>query len=83
MRVKAIRVHKLGGPEVLTWEEVEIGEPNEGEIQIKNKVIGVNYVDVYYCTGLHQAPLPFIPGDRCKAKVSILNEGLENDHSEG
>uniref|UniRef100_A0A0A9E8Y3 Uncharacterized protein n=1 Tax=Arundo donax TaxID=35708 RepID=A0A0A9E8Y3_ARUDO len=59
MRVKAIRVHKLGGPEVLTWEEVEIGEPNEGEIRIKNKVIGVNYVDVYilYRTASSSSPI--------------------------
>ncbi|EEE51398.1 hypothetical protein OsJ_32458 [Oryza sativa Japonica Group] len=61
MKVKAIRVHKIGGPEVLTWEEVEIGEPSEGEIRIKNKAIGVNYVDIYYRTGLHQEPLPFVP----------------------
>jgi NADPH:quinone reductase-like Zn-dependent oxidoreductase len=61
MWVKAIKVHELGGPEVLSWEEVEIGDPNEGEIRIKNKAIGVNYVDIYYRTGLHRAPLPFIP----------------------
>ncbi|OAY71586.1 2-haloacrylate reductase [Ananas comosus] len=43
--VKAIRVHELGGPEVLKWEEVEIGEPKEGEIRVKNKAIGVNFID--------------------------------------
>ncbi|CAN6305871.1 unnamed protein product [Urochloa humidicola] len=76
MWVKAIRVHELGGPEVLSWEEVEIGEPNEGEIRIKNKAIGVNYVDIYYRTGLHRAPLPFIPGKEAVGVVSAVGPGV-------
>lgn len=76
MRVKAIRVHKLGGPEVLSWEEVGIGEPNEGEIRIKNKAIGVNYVDIYYRTGLHRAPLPFVPGKEAVGVVSAVGPGI-------
>ncbi|KAK3157135.1 hypothetical protein QOZ80_2AG0116640 [Eleusine coracana subsp. coracana] len=76
MGVKAIRVHKLGGPEVLILEEVEVGEPNEGEIRIKNKAIGVNYVDVYYRTGLHRAPLPFIPGKEAIGVVSAVGPGV-------
>ncbi|TVU31679.1 hypothetical protein EJB05_23377 [Eragrostis curvula] len=76
MRVKAIRVHKLGNPEVLNWEEVEVGEPNEGEIRIKNKAIGVNYVDVYYRTGLHRTPLPFIPGKEAVGVVSAVGPGV-------
>uniref|UniRef100_A0A0E0MAQ5 Probable quinone oxidoreductase n=2 Tax=Oryza punctata TaxID=4537 RepID=A0A0E0MAQ5_ORYPU len=76
MKVKAIRVHKIGGPEVLTWEEVEIGEPSEGEIRIKNKAIGVNYVDIYYRTGLHQEPLPFVPGKEAVGVVSAVGPGV-------
>ncbi|KAL6641456.1 hypothetical protein ACP70R_019637 [Stipagrostis hirtigluma subsp. patula] len=76
MRVKAIKVHKLGGPEVLTWEEVEIGEPNEGEIRIRNIAIGVNYVDIYYRTGLHRASLPFIPGKEAVGVVSAVGPGV-------
>ncbi|RCV43798.1 hypothetical protein SEVIR_9G328400v4 [Setaria viridis] len=76
MWVKAIRVHELGDPKVLSWEEVEIGEPNEGEIRIKNKAIGVNYVDIYYRTGLHRAPLPFIPGKEAVGVVSAVGPGV-------
>jgi NADPH2:quinone reductase len=61
--VKAIRVHELGGPEVLKWEDVEIGDPNEGEIRVKIKAIGLNFIDVYFRTGVYKAPtLPFTPG---------------------
>jgi len=72
MWVKAIKVHELGGPEVLSWEDVEIGDPKEGEIRIKNKAIGVNYVDIYYRTGLHRAPLPFIPGRDFTISLSLI-----------
>ncbi len=61
--VKAIRVHELGGPEVLKWEDVEIGDPNEGEIRVKIKAIGLNFIDVYFRTGVYKATtLPFTPG---------------------
>ena len=61
--VKAIRVHELGGPEVLKWEDVEIGDPNEGEIRVKIKAIGLNFIDVYFRTGVYKAPTsPFTPG---------------------
>ncbi|PON56395.1 Alcohol dehydrogenase superfamily, zinc-type [Trema orientale] len=61
--VKAIRVHELGGPEVLQWEDVEIGEPKEGEIRVRNKAIGLNFIDVYFRKGVYKADsLPFIPG---------------------
>lgn len=46
--VKAIRVHELGDPELMKWEDVDIGEPQEGEIKVKNKAIGVNFIDVYF-----------------------------------
>ncbi|KAK1261533.1 Peroxisomal acyl-coenzyme A oxidase 1 [Acorus gramineus] len=48
--------------QVLKWEEVEIGDPKEGEIRVKNKALGLNFIDVYYCKGVYQYPLPFIPG---------------------
>jgi len=58
----AIRVHEIGGPEVLKWEEVEVGEPGPGEIRLRQEAAGVNFIDVYHRTGLYPQPLPFIPG---------------------
>ena len=58
----AIRVHEIGGPEVLKWEEVEVGDPGPGEIRLRQEAAGVNFIDVYHRTGLYPQPLPFIPG---------------------
>jgi len=63
VKAKAIRVHELGGPEVMRWEEVELGDPKEGEIRIRTTAIGVNFIDVYFRKGVYAAPaLPFTPG---------------------
>jgi NADPH2:quinone reductase len=55
----AIRVHELGGPEQLRWEEVELGHPEEGEARVRHTAIGVNFIDTYHRTGLY--PLPALP----------------------
>ncbi len=62
--VKAIVVHEYGGPEVMKWEDVEIGAPGPGEARVKHAAIGLNFVDVYNRTGLYKPPggLPFTPG---------------------
>lgn len=54
----AIRFHEPGGPEVLQWEEVEVGTPGPGEVQLRHTAIGVNYIDTYHRTGLYPVPLP-------------------------
>jgi len=47
----------------MKWEDVEIGEPKEGEVRVKNKAIGVNFIDVYFRKGVYNAPSsPFTPG---------------------
>lgn len=64
MMVKAVRIHQTGGPEVLTYEDISIGAPGPGEAHIRNEAIGLNFLDVYYRTGLYPSPspLPLIPG---------------------
>ncbi|XP_048326606.2 uncharacterized protein LOC107414357 [Ziziphus jujuba] len=75
--VKAIRVHELGGPEVLKWEDVEIGEPNKGEIRVKNKAIGLNFIDVYFRKGVYKAAgFPFTPGVEAVGVVTAVGPGL-------
>ena len=61
--VHAIRVHQTGGPEVLTWESVEVGEPGPGLVRLKQHAVGVNYIDTYQRSGLYKLPLPLIPGN--------------------
>ena len=59
----AIKVSKLGGPEVLIWREVKVGDPGPTEVRVRHQAVGLNYIDVYFRTGLYTAPsLPFTPG---------------------
>ncbi|XP_076923332.1 uncharacterized protein LOC143585429 [Bidens hawaiensis] len=77
--VKAIRVHELGGPEVLKWEDVEIGDPNDGEIKVRNKAIGINFIDVYYRKGVYKAAaIPFTPGMEAVGVVAAVGPGVMN-----
>ena len=54
----AIRIHETGGPEVMRWEEVDVGQPGAGEVRVRNTAIGLNYIDTYHRTGLYPMPLP-------------------------
>ena len=58
----AIRVHHTGGPEVLEWQEVEVGGPGPGEVRLRQEAVGLNFIDVYHRTGLYPQELPFTPG---------------------
>ncbi|MGN6466399.1 MAG: quinone oxidoreductase family protein [Rhizobiaceae bacterium] len=78
--VKAIRIHEHGGPEVLKFEDVDPGKPGKGEILIEHGAIGLNFIDVYYRTGLYPPPtgsLPIIPGGEGAGKVLEVGEGVE------
>ncbi len=55
---KAIRIQQTGGPEVMRFEDVEIGAPGPGEALVRHTAIGVNYIDVYHRTGCIPSPLP-------------------------
>ena len=69
---KAIRFHKTGGPEVLVWEDVEVGDPGPGRVRIRQHAVGLNFVDVYQRSGLYQMPLPSgtAPKGRASSKRS-------------
>ncbi len=58
--VRAIRIHQYGGPEVMKFEEVALGAPGAGEVRIRHKAVGLNYIDTYHRTGLY--PIPALPG---------------------
>jgi NADPH:quinone reductase len=74
----AIRVHELGGPEVLKWEKVDCGEPGAGQVRIRQHSIGLNFIDVYHRTGLYPQPLPFTPGVEGAGTVEAVGEGITN-----
>jgi len=60
--MKAIRVLETGGPEKLIYEDVQVPSPGPGEALVKIQAIGLNFIDIYFRTGLYKSPLPFIPG---------------------
>jgi NADPH2:quinone reductase len=74
--VAAVRVHKLGGPEVLTFEEIDIGEPGQGQIRVKQRAIGVNFIDTYFRSGLYPAQLPFVAGNEAAGDVVAVGPGV-------
>ena len=74
---KAIRIHRTGGPDAMQWEDVEVGAPGPGEIRIRHEAVGLNYIDVYFRTGLYPAPsLPFSPGMEGAGVVEAVGEGV-------
>lgn len=76
---RAIRMHELGGPEVLKWEDVEVGEPGAGEVRIRHTAVGLNYIDVYFRTGLYPGPdLPFTPGMEAAGVVEAVGPGVDH-----
>jgi NADPH2:quinone reductase len=75
---KAIRFSKTGGPEVLQWEEVQLGAPGQGEAQVRHKAVGVNFVDTYNRSGLYKHPLPSGLGAEGAGIVEAVGAGVTN-----
>jgi NADPH2:quinone reductase len=72
----AIRVHENGGPEKMIWEEVPLPDPKPGEVLIRQKAVGLNYIDVYFRTGLYKAPLPTGIGMEGAGVVEAVGNGV-------
>jgi NADPH2:quinone reductase len=74
----AIRIHQSGGPEVLKWEAVEVGDPGPGQARVRQSAIGLNFIDVYHRTAVYPQPLPFTPGVEGAGTVTAVGEGVEH-----
>lgn len=75
--IHAIRVHEYGGPEKLVWEEIPRPSPKPGEALVRHKAVGLNYIDVYFRTGLYKAPaLPATIGMEASGVVEAVGEGV-------
>lgn len=74
---KAIRIHAHGGPEVLSYEDSPRAEPKAGQVLVRHTAIGVNFLDVYFRTGVYAAPsMPFTPGNEGAGEVVAVGEGV-------
>jgi NADPH2:quinone reductase len=76
--VAAVRVHKAGGPEVLTFEEIDVPAPGQGQIKIKQHACGVNFIDTYFRMGMYPSPvgLPFVSGNEGAGEVIAVGPGV-------
>ncbi len=73
---KAVRFHKTGGPEVLQLEDVQVGEPGQGQARVRHTAIGVNFVDTYQRSGLYPMQLPAIAGNEGAGVVDAVGPGV-------
>ena len=74
---KAIRIHSPGGPEVMRWEDVPTPEPGPNEALIKQEAVGLNYIDVYFRTGLYKAPnMPLVIGQEGAGTVTAVGANV-------
>src|SRR5262245_27164569 len=74
--VKAIRIHKTGGPEVMTWEDVDVPAPKQGEALVRHTAVGLNYIDTYQRSGLYPLPLPTSLGGEGAGVVETIGPGV-------
>jgi len=74
----AIVIHETGGPEVLKWEPVEVGEPGPGQVRLRQHAAGLNFIDVYHRTGFYPQSLPFTPGVEGAGVVESVGQNVDN-----
>lgn len=78
--VAAVRVHKHGGPEVLTFEDIEVPAPGQGQIRLKQHACGVNFIDTYFRMGAYPSPvgMPFVAGNEGAGEVTAVGPGVSD-----
>lgn len=72
----AVFVREHGGPEVLSYEERELPAPGEGEVRVRHRAIGLNFIDTYQRSGLYKVPLPFVAGNEAAGEVTQVGPGV-------
>src|SRR3546814_13267145 len=77
-RAHAVRFPRPGGPEVLTWTEVEVGSPGPGEVVVRHAAVGLNFVDTYFRSGLYPARLPSGLGSEAADVVEEVGDGVDH-----
>jgi NADPH2:quinone reductase len=74
--MKAVRIHQTGGPEVLKYEDVPTPQPGQGEAVVQIEAIGVNFIDVYFRSGVYKTAFPYTPGMEGAGVVSTVGAGV-------
>lgn len=74
---KAVRIHKHGGPDVLRWEDMDLGDPGDGEVRIRHTAVGLNFIDCYQRSGLYPMDLPLTLGTEAAGVIEAVGPGVE------
>ncbi|ABI87143.1 zinc-binding dehydrogenase family protein [Burkholderia ambifaria AMMD] len=74
----AVRFHETGGPDVLRWEEVDVGDPGPGQVRLRHEAVGLNFADTYFRSGLYPVALPAGIGVEAAGVVEALGPGVTN-----
>ncbi|MBA9895549.1 quinone oxidoreductase family protein [Burkholderia cepacia] len=74
----AVRFHETGGPDVLRWEAVDVGEPGAGQVRLRHEAVGLNFADTYFRSGLYPVPLPAGIGVEAAGVVDAVGPGVTN-----
>ncbi|MBR8066724.1 quinone oxidoreductase [Burkholderia ambifaria] len=74
----AVRFHETGGPDVLRWEEVDVGEPGPGQVRLRHEAVGLNFADTYFRSGLYPVALPAGIGVEAAGVVEAVGPGVTN-----
>jgi NADPH:quinone reductase len=72
----AIRFERPGGPDVLSWQQVELGKPGQGQVRLRHKAVGLNFIDTYQRSGLYQLPMPSGLGSEGAGVVEEVGPGV-------
>jgi NADPH2:quinone reductase len=75
---KAIRIREHGGPEVLKWEDIEVGAPGPDEVRLKTTAAGLNFIDTYHRTGMYKIPLPSVIGREGAGIVEAIGSNVKS-----
>ena len=71
-----IRIHEHGGPDVMKWETIDVGDPGEKEIRVRHTAVGLNYIDTYHRSGLYKIPLPSVIGREAAGVVEAIGSAV-------
>jgi NADPH2:quinone reductase len=74
--MRAVRIHKTGGPEALQLDDIELPQPGPDEVRIRHTAIGVNFIDTYHRSGLYNLPLPAIIGSEAAGRIEAIGENV-------
>src|SRR5882757_8015695 len=74
--MKAIRFEKAGGPEILSFQDCDLPPPPRGQVRVRHRAIGVNFIDIYHRSGLYPVPLPSGLGSEAAGVIEALGEGV-------